>query len=111
MELVDGFVRWASNEDRDSFMAMCEPFLNPPLDAQGFVKWVSEVVQSHAQGSADKQLLAAYLSVFISELAPTYLARVGEAHGVVPNGLVGDLGSGPHVVCGTGKVGNASLLH
>ena len=111
MHIVDGFVIWSSGEDKESFMEMCEPFDEAPAAAGPFLEWVGQVVRSHMQSSPDKQLLATYLSVLVSELAPDYLLGIDGTHGVVTDRFVGDTGCSSHVISGLGKVGNASLLH
>ena len=92
-------------------MEMCEPFDEAPAAAGPFLEWVGQVVRSHMQSSPDKQLLATYLSVLVSELAPDYLLGIDGTHGVVTDRFVGDTGCSSHVISGLGKVGNASLLH
>lgn len=111
MQLIDGFVCWDSTEDEESFLAMCEPFADVPSDAQAFIRWLGKVVHSHAKGSPDKQLLAVYLTLLLSELAPEYLVREDQAHSVFPNRFIGDAGSISHVLSSFGKVGYAGYLH
>ena len=112
MELKNGLVCWESAMDKESFLDLCEPFTNVPSDAKEFVAWIGKVVRSHAQGDAEKQLLAASLSFYLAEIAPEYAPAEGMTHSVLLDRFVGGAGSASHVVSSlVGKGGYTGFFH
>ena len=111
MELKNGVVCWESEMDKQSLLEMCEPFTDVPSDAKEFVAWIGKVVRSHMQDT-DKQLLAAFLSCYLAEIAPEYAFAEGMPHSAFPDRFVGDAGSASHVVSSlVGKGGYTGFFH
>ncbi|CAN5466119.1 hypothetical protein BH10PSE16_BH10PSE16_04320 [soil metagenome] len=111
MEIVDGFVRWSCEEDRQSFMELCAPHTDAPAELHQFVAWLEGVIQAHQEDGGVRLLYATFLSAYISELPPTNLWPDGIAEGCITQRAVRDACSIAHEASRPRKIGNAGILH
>lgn len=111
MEVIEGFVRWSSVEDEQSFMEMCAPHINAPAELHQFVAWVQRVIEAHLEDGGEKQLYAAFLSAYLCQLPPTDLRTVISLHSEVAQRAVSNACSSPHEVSRLREFGNAGYLH
>lgn len=111
MVIVEGFVHWSGDEDRQSFMELCAPHVDAPAELHQFVAWLEGVIQAHQEDGGEKLLYAVFLRAYISELPPTNLWPDGIAEGCITQRAVRDASSIAHEGSGPRKIGNAGLLH
>lgn len=111
MQIVDGFVRWSSPEDRESFMELCAPHDDAPPELHQFVAWVERVILAHQKSGGEKLLFAVFLAALISELPPTFLGPDGIVEDCITQRAIRDASRIAHEGSGPWEIGNSCLLH
>ena len=111
MNVVNGFVVWASKEDEDSILTFCVPHTSPPLELEKFRAWLGTVIEAHVKDGGEKLLYATFLSAFLAQLPCIAGDTEGQRYLALSERAMRDASSSPHERSSPRQISNTSVLH